>query len=145
MISVRFVALSSTSLILGRAVSASHPAGCHLPYSPGRAYARGERASSSAPRHTVEHYYVACSPPGVGDCSASGSRRTYVGVVADEVYNYLCDSDVCDSRPGTNIYPPGLEAWTLDGEGPCSVSLYSLRFTLYRRRRRRMGYFVSYE
>ena len=128
MISFRSIALSSAALVSGRAVYASGPAKCHPPHSPGRAYARGDWASSSAPRNIVEHHYVACSPPGVGDCPASGSRRTYVGgrdvvvVVADEVYNYLCDSDVCDTLPGTNIYPPGLSTWTLDGDGPCSVS-----------------------
>jgi hypothetical protein len=139
MISVRrSIALSSAAaLLLGRAtVSASAasagppPAGrCHPPHAPGRAYARGDRASSSSsPRNTAEHnYYVACSPPGVGDCTASGSRSTRVDDDVDDVkYNYLCDSDACDTRPGgTNAYPPGLAAttWTLEGDGPCSVSL----------------------
>jgi len=93
MISVhRSIALSSAAaLLLGRAtVSAAAsaasagppPAGrCHPPHTPGRAYARGDRASSSSPRNTAEHNFVACSPPGVGDCTPSGSRRTRINDV----------------------------------------------------------------
>ena len=140
MISVRrSIALSSAAALLlcratvSAAASAAASAGpppaagrCHPPHTPGRAYARGDRASSSSPGNTAEHDLVACSPPGVGDCTASGSRGTRADDDVGEVrYNYLCDSDACDARPGgTNAHPPGLAAttWTLEGDGPCSVS-----------------------
>jgi hypothetical protein len=104
-------------VIVGRASAATTD--CHPAHVSGRAYANGEWASASITA-TTPITFINCSPPGIGDCPASG-LKTEGGFNHSEIYNFQCTSD--SGMCSHDMYAPGSInselAWTRESS-PCS-------------------------
>ena len=126
MIRALALAIAHATAVVGQAPAT----GCHPSYLLGTphpyAYAIGEWASASVTTVTLLSS-VACSPPGVGDCPASG-LKTEGGFSSSEMYNFQCISDYLCSN---DEYAPGSinsdSAWKREST-PCSmVSQYAIK------------------
>jgi hypothetical protein len=114
------VMIRALAIVLAAAiVSHASATGCHPSYLLGTPYAIGEWASASVTTVTSISS-VACSPPGVGDCPASGVK-TEGGFSSSEMYNFQCISE--KNMCSNDEYAPGSLnsdlAWKREST-PCS-------------------------
>jgi hypothetical protein len=93
--------------------------GCHPAYFSGRTYAIGEWASASVT--TAAPCFIPCSPPGVGDCPASGLKMEGSCIrEISEMYNFQCISDNCSNEFVFGGWIDSDSAWKMES-APCSL------------------------